>query len=258
MKPSAVPHDQHAHGGPPDEPGAIRAMGRAVTGAPRTMMNQALRYERVLRYLEARGVESALEVGSGASGLAAWWAGPVTGVNLRFDGAPPPNLTTVTGSVFDLPFADRSHDAVVCTDVMEHLRPDRRAEALAELLRVSSRLVWVSFPCGADATTADRRLAHVARSIGTTEPGWLLDHMEHGLPTLDEALSWPASGFRRGWASSLPVNRHLAVVLAEHAPGGRVMDRLARWRWARSGILGHTTRRGGRYRLEIWFERMGV
>jgi hypothetical protein len=238
-------------------PGTVRAMGRDVDGAPRTMMNQGLRYERVLRYLESRGVESALDVGSGASGLAAWWPGPVTGVDLRFDGAPPPNLTTVTGSVFDLPFEDRAHDAVVCTDVMEHLPPERRPEAMAELLRVSSRAVWVSFPCGADAAAADRRLADIAHRVGKDAPGWLQDHMEHGLPTLDEALSWPAPGFRRGWAMSLPVNRHLAVLVAEHAPGGHLLDRLARRRRARSLVLGSARRGGGRYRLEIWLEREG-
>lgn len=258
MKPYAAPHDPDAHGGAPEEPGAVRAMGRAVTGAPRTMMNQALRYERVVRFMRAQGVARALEVGSGASGLAAWWPGPVTGVDLRFDGAPPPNLTTVTGSVFELPFADRSHEAVVCTDVMEHLPSGRRAEALAELLRVSSRLVWVSFPCGADAAAADRRLARIARVVGATPPGWLQDHLEHGLPTFGEALAWPTPGFRRGWATSLPTSRHLAVLVAEHAPGGRLMDRLARWRRARAGILGRPSRESGRYRLEIWLERVGA
>jgi len=232
-------------------------MGADVTGTPRTMMNQALRYERVLRWIAANGVERVLEVGSGASGLASWWPGPVTGVDLRFDGTPPPNLTTVEGSVFALPFPDRSHDAVVCTDVMEHLPPARRAEALAELLRVASRVAWVSFPCGPDAAAADRRIAQIAGRLGREAPGWLLDHQEHGLPTLEEAHSWPAPGMRRGWAWSLPVRRHLAVLLAEHAPGGTAMDRLARRGAVRAGVLGRPRRRGGHYRLDLWFERVG-
>jgi SAM-dependent methyltransferase len=222
------------------------------------MMNQALRYERVLRYWDARGVTSALEVGSGASGLAAWWPNEVTGLDLRFDGVAPPNLKTVAGSVFDLPFPDRSHDAVVCTDVLEHLPAPRRGEALSEILRVSSRLAWVSFPCGREAVAADRRLAAAARRAGVGEPGWLLDHMQHGLPELDEALAWPAAGFRRGWAMSLPVRRHIAVVVFEHTPAGPLVDRLARWRWLRSRILGRPARACGLYRLEMWFERSEV
>jgi hypothetical protein len=232
-------------------------MGADVTGTPRTMMNQALRYDRVMRWIGANRVERVLEAGSGASGLAAWWPGPVTGVDLRFDGTPPANLTTVEGSVFDLPFPDRSHDAVVCTDVMEHLPPERRAEALEELLRVTSRVAWVSFPCGPDAVAADRRIAGIARRLGREAPGWLLDHEEHGLPTQDEALSWPAPGFRRGWAWSLPVRRHLAVLLAEHAPGGAALDGLARRPAARARLLGRPGRGGGHYRLELWFERAG-
>jgi hypothetical protein len=250
VKPSAAP--EH---GAPGTPDAVRAMGSDVTGTPRTMMNQALRYERVRRWIAANRVERALEVGSGASGLAAWWPGPVTGVDLRFDGTPPPNLTTVEGSVFALPFPDRSHDAVICTDVMEHLPPGRRAEALTELLRVSSRLAWVSFPCGPDAVEADRRLAAMANRMGREAPGWLLDHQEHGLPMLDEALTWPAPGFRRGWAWSLPVRRHLGVLLAEHAPGGAALDRLARVGAVRAGLLGRPGADGGHYRLELWFAR---
>ncbi len=243
--------------GPDAADGSVRAMGAEVTGTPRTMMNQGLRYERVLRWIAANRVEGALDVGSGASGLASWWDGPVTGVDLRFDGEPPPNLTTVTGSVFDLPLPDRSQDAVVCTDVMEHLPRDRRAEALSELLRVSSRLVWVSFPCGPDAVAADARIAGIARRMGREEPGWLVDHQEHGLPQPGEALGWAHDGFRRGWAWSLPVRRHLAVLLAEHAPGGTALDRLARTTSARSALLGATGDQGdgGHYRLEMWFER---
>lgn len=251
MTPSAAPRDYHAPGGSD----GVRAMGSDVTGAPRTMMNQALRYERVLRWIAATGAQRVLEVGSGASGLAAWWPGPVTGVDLRFDGTPPPNLTTVEGSIFALPFPDRSHELVVCTDVMEHLPADRRAEALAEVLRVSARRAWVSFPCGADAAAADRRIAAAARRLGRPEPGWLLDHLEHGLPMPDEALAWPAPGFRRGWAWSLPVRRHLGVLLMEHAPGGTLLDRLARMRAVRASVLGRPGRDGAHYRLELWFER---
>jgi len=102
---------------------------------------------------------------------------------------------------------------------------------------------------------ADRRLAEIAGRMGREAPGWLVDHQEHGLPMLDEALAWPAPGFRRGWAWSLPVRRHLGVLLAEHAPGGTALDRLARVGAVRSGLLGRPGADGGHYRLELWFSR---
>ena len=110
---------------------------------------------------------------------------------------------------------------------------------------------------GRSAEGADRRIADVARRMGHDVPGWLLDHQEHGLPGLEEALAWPAPGFRRGWAWSLPVRRHMSVLLAEHAPGGTALDRLARNRSVRGRILGRPGRGGGHYRLELWFARTG-
>lgn len=77
--------------------GGARAMGSAVWGQPRRMLDQAIRYDGVVRFLRRYGVTRILEVGSGTSGLAAFWSGPVTGVDHRFDGIALPNLTTIQG-----------------------------------------------------------------------------------------------------------------------------------------------------------------
>ena len=249
-----VPPTDNSPGAHSDD-ALVRAMGTPVEGAPRAMLNQALRYARPIAFLDRLGAGGVLDVGSGASGLASWWPHPVTGVDLRFDGVPPPNLTTVTGSILNLPFADRSHDAVVCTDVFEHLPADSRAPALAELLRVSSRLVWVSFPCGPSAERADRLIGSIAAHLGPGVPGWLEDHLELGLPRRDDALGWSAPGFRRGWAMSLPVPAHVAVILAEHAPGGRAVDRLAHRAALLRSLTARPSRSNARYRLEMWFKR---
>ena len=78
--------------------GGARAMGSAVGGQPRRTLDQAIRYDGAVRFLRRYGATRILEVGPGTSGPAAFWDGPVTGVYLRFDGTPLPNLTTVKGS----------------------------------------------------------------------------------------------------------------------------------------------------------------
>jgi cytidyltransferase-like protein len=48
------------------------------------------------------------------------------------------------GTVVDMPYDDRSYDVVVCREVLEHLTVPEVARAVAELCRVSSRLVYVT------------------------------------------------------------------------------------------------------------------
>ncbi len=52
----------------------------------------------------------------------------------------------VQGSAFDLPFADKSIQAVVCCRLFHHLQtPEERCALIRELLRVGSDLVLMSF-----------------------------------------------------------------------------------------------------------------
>lgn len=67
------------------------------------------------------------------------------------------NLSFATGSAYDLPFADRSHDLVCAMEVLEHL--ERPRDALAEMSRVAGRALLVSVP---------------------SEPGWRISHMLAG------------------------------------------------------------------------------
>ena len=118
------------------EPGAEhgRPMGRPVEGVPRRTLDQALRYHGVVELLSRHRASEVLEVGSGSSGLAAFWAGQVTGLDLRFDGTPLPNPDVVEGSALDLPFDDRSFEAVV---LRGRLRAPAEGAPVAGLLRAS-------------------------------------------------------------------------------------------------------------------------
>ncbi len=55
-----------------------------------------------------------------------------------------PRIEVRAASAYELPFADRSFELVVCCEVLEHL--ERPMVALAELARVASRAVIVSTP----------------------------------------------------------------------------------------------------------------
>lgn len=81
-----------------------------------------------------------------------------------------------------LPFAKGQFDVVVCLDVMEHIPAHLRSAAVAEMARVSGRMVVVACP-------VDKPWVHDAearangfwqRSFGTGYP-WLDEHKEFGL-----------------------------------------------------------------------------
>lgn len=54
---------------------------------------------------------------------------------------------TTGGSVLEIPALNGSYDNVVAVDVLEHIPPDDRGRALAELARVAKRLLVLNYPC---------------------------------------------------------------------------------------------------------------
>lgn len=65
---------------------------------------------------------------------------------LRLARAGIPTAEFVSGSVVDLPFADKSCDVIGCFEVLEHLPGDLPRQALAEFARVARRAVVLSVP----------------------------------------------------------------------------------------------------------------
>lgn len=55
-----------------------------------------------------------------------------------------PHLSLRQGSIYQLPYADDSFDAVVCSEVLEHL--ERPEDALKELCRVTKRYCIITVP----------------------------------------------------------------------------------------------------------------
>ena len=125
------------------------------------MLNWAARYYPILRCLERHGLLSQgniLEIGSGPVGLGRFRRVPFTGCDLSFPGPPKFPMTQLVASAAALPVADRSFDAVVASDVLEHIPPDLRAQVIKEALRVARKLVIFGFPCGQPAHDFDRSL----------------------------------------------------------------------------------------------------
>ena len=103
-----------------------------------------------------------------------------------------------------LPFGDRSFDAVVVSDVMEHVPPDNRAELLVEVLRVTRKIAIFGYPCGPLALALDKKLREDYQRHSLPVPTWLEEHMLYPFPQENLFLELPS-----GWSMKVILNESL-------------------------------------------------
>lgn len=187
------------------------------------LIGWAARYYPILRALEQHGLRSEgsiLELGSGPVGLGTFRKVPFTGCDLSFAGPSKWPMTQLVGSAVALPVADKSFDAVVASDMLEHVPPDLRPAVIQEALRVARKLVIFGFPCGQLAHDSDRALMADFQKEGREVPGWLSEHMLAPFPEPDLFNNLP--GWKTIQFGNESIEFHSRMVRKE-------MQRSSRW-----------------------------
>lgn len=152
----------------------------------------ALRYLPVIDYIRktfSRDI-SLLEVGSGGLGIAPYIKQRVVGIDLKF--IPPVHelLVPVIGSALNLPFANKSFDTVISLDMLEHIDPQNRFQAVSEIIRVAKSLVCIGFPCGNAAEEQDKELLNIYTSYKKSTYEFLEEHVTYGLPLMEQVKNY--------------------------------------------------------------------
>ncbi len=173
---------------------------------PFTVLNWATRYFPILRALKQHMAQqhsdqpgSLLEVGAGPVGIGRFYRAPFVGCDLGASWRPIAPMVPVMATATQLPFKNRSFDAVILSDVLEHIPPKDRAAVIEESLRVTRGVAIFGFPSGGEAQEADRQLAQVYDRGRRERPSWLQEHLQYSYPT--EALfaeldgEWAVSNF---------------------------------------------------------------
>lgn len=143
----------------------------------------ALRYLPIVRIIKQGGFACQVtDIGSGASGIAPYLKHRITGVDTDFSPKAHPLLEPVNSSVLETPFDDRSRPCVISVDMLEHLPPAIRQQAVDELVRVSGKLLVLAVPAGRAAQEHDAEMAELYRRVRGAEFRYLREHVDNGLP----------------------------------------------------------------------------
>lgn len=147
----------------------------------------ALRYLPVVAELKQHGLEGCVtEVGSGSSGAAPYLGKKMVGVDTAFLGEEDELLQQVNASALHIPYPDESRPAVISVDMLEHIPPNLRDQAIGEIVRVASQLAIIVFPEGPRAERQDGSLELLYRRHHSEGFHFLDEHLEYGLPRLEE------------------------------------------------------------------------
>ena len=123
-----------------------------------------------------------LEVGAGAVSIGRYLQCPTTAVDAGFDLRRNSNVARVQASACALPFPDKTWDVVCSIDMLEHVPPAQRGQAIAEMVRVGKRVVAVALPIGQAAHRQDLwgHEYHIRRHGKPHR--FAKEHVELGLP----------------------------------------------------------------------------
>jgi Methyltransferase domain len=150
------------------------------------LLNRAARYFPIIRELKrVHPGAKILDVGAGPIGIGEFWPGSFVGCDIHFPESPRDPMRPVVCLGTQLPFTDRLFDAVVVSDVMEHVPPKNRAALIREVLRVTRVVAIFGYPCGPLAFALDKKLHEGYQRSNIAVPIWLEEHMLYPFPEED-------------------------------------------------------------------------
>jgi 2-polyprenyl-3-methyl-5-hydroxy-6-metoxy-1,4-benzoquinol methylase len=94
----------------------------------------------------------------------------------------------VQASALDMPFPDKSFDAVISCDVLEHIPKDDQVQFLQEAARVTKDLLVIAAPFNLKGVRdAEVAANNYFKKMSGQEHPWLIEHLRSELPALTKA-----------------------------------------------------------------------
>jgi hypothetical protein len=211
--------------------------------------------DRILQAAFPAGAVRVLDVGAGPDDLSRTFLDDRFAITLADTSSFGRDNITVVQPEAPLPFAERSFDAAIAMDVLEHLPPAARPGLVAELARVAKSVVVVSHPVASGAVVAAEALLAMAhRAWLQSDSSFLGEHARHGLPAAslaDAALT--RAGLRTAQFANCPLIDWLpftvldVALLAQFGAGARKDE----FNLAANTLAGDLVARGDSYRTFV-------
>lgn len=150
----------------------------------------ALRYLPIVEAIKKRcpPLSSILEVGSGVLGIAPYLGREIIGVDVKFAGWEFPLLRQIEADAASLPFKEKAFTVIISVDMLEHLPREKRKTAIAEMIRVAQKAIFIAVPCGKEAEEEDLRLHQIYRQKFGKSFSFLAEQVAYGLPRKQEMI----------------------------------------------------------------------
>ncbi|RJR30280.1 class I SAM-dependent methyltransferase [Candidatus Microgenomates bacterium] len=147
----------------------------------------ALRYLPIVDEIKKQKLPntSIIEFGSAGLGIAPYIKKRVVGLDVTFS---PPFIDTlipVQASALAVPFADNSFSVAISLDMLEHIIPKDREQAISEMVRVAKNLVCIGVPIGKLSEAQDEALKKAYQKKHQQTFAYLEEQVEYGLPTIE-------------------------------------------------------------------------
>lgn len=112
----------------------------------------------------------------------------VDGIDIDFSGPKTALLAKIKTKGTALPFHKNSYDAVISVDVLEHIEPESRAQAIHEIIRVAKKLAIIVVPTGEFSQKQDIELNDYWQKVFKNKNQFLEEHVKNGLPETNQIL----------------------------------------------------------------------
>ncbi len=123
-----------------------------------------------------------LEIGGGSEGFSSFTDRKIFGVDMHFSRPLNSNIVPCVASAYRMPFPDNAFDAVISMDMLEHIPANHYNEVIAEIVRLSKRIVILGFPSGTRAAEMEKKINAIHMKMFNVAHFWLGEHIANGLP----------------------------------------------------------------------------